>query len=155
MHILIVYGTNSGGTRTAAELVHDVLADAGYRVSLKSAEATEPNDFQSADLVILGSCTWERFEGSQRLEGQLQEHMFGLTRRLASVPLAGRKFAVFGLGDSSYTHFCGSVDRLTEFLDSVHGEMIVPPLRIDGFYFKPEENELRLTKWAKSIKLHD
>lgn len=151
MNVLIVYGTNSSGTRVAAERVHDVLVEAGHEVIIKRANAVEADELGQHDLVVLGSCSWERFEGKQRLEGQLQQHMFELAERLKDQHFAMRKFAIFGLGDSGYTHFCGAVDHLVDLVKALGGKLVIEPLRIDGFFFRQEENEVRLAKWAHSL----
>ncbi|MBI5404625.1 MAG: flavodoxin family protein [Candidatus Kerfeldbacteria bacterium] len=151
MRILIIYATNSSGTRVAAERIHDVLVESGHAVIIKRANAVEPDELGQHDLVILGSCSWERFAGKQRLEGQLQQHMFELAGRLQDKHFAMRKFAVFGLGDSGYTHFCGAVDHLVELVKQLGGKLVIEPLRIDGFFFRQEENEVRLAKWTHTL----
>lgn len=153
MKTLIVYGTNSGGTFRASELIRDVLVDQGHTVTLQPAKTTDPNDLGTFDLVILGSCTWDYFKGQERREGWPQEHMVELQDKLlqANKIFPGHRFAVFGLGDSSYTVFCGAVDHLIQLVNDLGGELIGEPLRIDGFFFHPEENEQRLRDWATTV----
>ncbi len=153
MTILVVYATNSSGTMLASELVRDILKQHGHTVALKRANTVGPEELKSYELIILGSCTWERFEGAQHLQGQLQQHMYELGQKLnrKNVLLPGHRFAVFALGDSSYTQFAGAADRLRELIDGVGGQLITEPLRIDGWFFHPDENEKSLTDWAEHI----
>lgn len=153
MTTVVIYATNSSGTRLAAELVGHVMQNLGHTVTLKRANAVAPAELKKADLVILGSCTWERFENKQRLEGQLQQHMYELQQKLydQKVLLPGRKFAVFALGDSGYTDFAAAADHLVRLVNDLGGEVVGEPLRIDGWFFHPERNEKLLTTWAESV----
>lgn len=148
---LIVYATNSSGTLIASELVRDVLLKHGHAVTLQRANEVQPQELKRHDLVILASCSWERFEGKKRLDGQLQQHMYELSQKLTGKIFPGKRFAVFGLGDSSYTHFCGAVDKLVQLVDDLGGELVGEALKIDGWFFHPERNEKFITEWANEL----
>jgi flavodoxin I len=62
-----------------------------------------------------------------------------------------KKFAIFGLGDSSYKHFCGAVDHLEELVKTMKGTLIVPSLRIDKFYSDQTGNMDKINAWADSV----
>lgn len=151
MNILVIYGTNSGGSAVVAETIAKRLTAAGHTVSIQHARETAPADLQRpADLIILGSCTWERFTSEgKRLEGQLQQHMFALTE--ATQEPINRQFALFGLGDSSYTNFCAAADQLEAAVQRWDGQMIIPTLRIDGYFFDLATNRQRVDAWAGKL----
>lgn len=153
MTTLIVYATNSSGTMLASELVRDVLKQHGHTVTLKRAGAVEPKEFNNYDFIVLGSCTWGLVIDDQWTQGQLQNHMYDLQQKLIKEQriFPGKKFAVFALGDSSYTHFCAAADHLQDLVNDVGGELISEPLRIDGWFFHPEQNEKMLIDWANSV----
>lgn len=151
MNIIITYATNSSGTQQVADIVGNVLTQSGHTITTKRAYEPGADDFGNYDLVILGSCTWERFEGKKRLDGQLQQHMFELVGKMNGQQFAGKKFAIFGLGDSTYTHFCAAADHLEKFVADLDGTTIVPTLRFDGFFFKLEEHRQQAAAWAKKI----
>ncbi len=153
MTTLIVYATNSSGTMLAAELASRVLQAANHTVTLKRANAVDPGDFKLYDLVVLGSCTWGLVINGQWMQGQLQNHMYDLQQKLVTEQhiFPGKKFAVFALGDSSYTHFCAAADHLQGLVNDLGGELIAEPLRIDGWFFRPKQNEKLLTDWAGSV----
>ncbi len=46
--------------------------------------------------------------------------------------LNGKRFAVFGCGDSSYPHFCGAVDAIEDRLNKLGATLVCDSLRIDG-----------------------
>lgn len=151
MRARIVYGTNSSGTQAVSEIIRQVLTNAGHVVSLTRAYEPGAQTFAGHDLVILGSCTWERFAGKQRLEGQLQQHMHALVQTMGKRSFPGQRFAVFGLGDSSYTDVCAAADHLERFVKGIGGKLVVPSLRIDGFFFDLNRNRDRAERWAKKI----
>lgn len=153
MTTLIVYATNSSGTRLAAELAGQILQRKGHVVTLERADAVAPKELKKFDLVVLGSCTWERFEGKQKLEGQLQQHMYQLQQKLydQKILLPGWKFAIFALGDSSYTKFAGAADHLAQLVQDIGGEIVGQPLKINGWFFHPEQNEKLLTVWTEKV----
>lgn len=151
MNILIVYGTNSSGTREAAELVASVFAYHNHHVTLKSAQDAMPDDILNHDLVVLGSCTWERITPTRRFEGQLQEHFIEFRERLRGKEFNGKRFAVFALGDSTYTNFCIAANHLVALAKTLRGEQIGDTLRIDGFFFHPEENQKKIISWVSGV----
>lgn len=150
MNTLIIYGTNSGGTLEAAELIRDTLASSGHTVAIKNANGAEPADLTGHQLVVFGSCTWELVGDKERLEGQLQQDWLSFRDRLGVTTTPNQKYAVFGLGDSSFAHFCAAADHLEEIVKKLGGTLVQPSLRIDGFYFQPDNRQI-VIDWAKKL----
>ena len=148
MNILLVYATNSGGTAQAAQMITDILTSKGHAVTVKDAKDTGPNDITEAPFVILGSPSWD-YNG---MEGQPLPEMADLIDRCKDIQLEGKPCAVFGLGDSSYTYFCGAVTYLEAFIKRAKGTLVLPSLKVDGFYMRPEAGE-HITKWADELTI--
>lgn len=151
MTILITYGSNSGGTMSLAQDLATRFGQAGHQVTVQSAQDTQPSDLGKYDLVILGSCTWSGEVNGQTVGGQLQEHMAQLVEKLKGYNGQSRRFAVYALGDSSYDTFCQAADLLEKSVGDWHGQLIVPSLKIDGYFFNPDGSGQAITAWSKSI----
>lgn len=147
MNILLVFATNSGTTMTAAQTINDKLATKGHMVTMKEARETTPADFDSPQAVIVGSPSWD-FEGH---EGMPHEDYLPLIEQLKTKVLENKPMAVFGMGDSSYKHFCGAVDHLEELVKTMKGKLVVPSLRIDKFYSDQTGNMEKINKWADEV----
>jgi flavodoxin short chain len=138
---LVVFGSTTGNTESVAGYVAGALADAGLDVVVKNAaQASAAGLADGFDLVLLGCSTW----GDEDIE--LQEDFVPLYDALEEAGLSGRKVAVFGCGDSSYTHFCGAVDAIAEKAAALGAEVVDPPLKIDG---SPDKDEA--VAWAKGL----
>ena len=59
-----------------------------------------------------------------------------------------KKVAIFGLGDSMYTHFCGAVDLIVERVRECGGTLVVDPIRIDDPH---DDHEDAVRTWAGSV----
>ncbi|QLA14822.1 flavodoxin [Desulfolutivibrio sulfoxidireducens] len=138
---LVVFGSTTGNTESVAEYVAKTLEDAGMAVDVKSAaKVSAPGLGDGYDLVLLGSSTW----GDDEVE--LQEDFQPLYEELDKANLSGKKVAVFGCGDSSYTHFCGAVDAIAEKVEQLGADVVAAPLKIDG---SPEKDEA--VSWAREV----
>ena len=151
MNVLIVYATNSSGTLTASEIVERVLAAAGFSVMRKSADTISPAEIGEYDAVVFGSCTWNVTIKDRVAEGQLQQHFRKLETNMKGMSFPNVKFAVFGLGDSSYTNFCAAADHLVGLVSRLQGIKVGETLKLDEFYFHLAENSKRVEEWTKSI----
>lgn len=151
MKILIVYGTNSSSTRVASEVMQAVWSHAGNTVALKSAHEVFPEDITKYDLVVFGSCTWELITPKRHFEGQLQQHFIEFKDRLAGKTFSDKRFAVFGVGDSSYTNFCIAANHLEALVKQIGGTQVGPTLRVDSFFFDQDANEKKIRMWAKNL----
>lgn len=147
MNILLVYATNSGTTMMAAQTMSDVLTKKGHLITMKEARVTSVEDFNASQAIILGSPSWE-FEGR---DGMPHEDIMSLIEKLKTSTFDGKPFAVFGLGDSTFPHFCGAVTHLEEFITTVKGKLVVPSLKIDKFFNDQTGNTEKITKWAESL----
>ncbi|MBI5466916.1 MAG: flavodoxin family protein [Candidatus Kerfeldbacteria bacterium] len=152
MTFAIIYATNSGGTQQAAMQIAEQLHAAKHTVNLKRAYEAKPEDLQHADVVILGSCTWLGKVGEKMEQGQLQEHMQEFVDRVGSAKYPGLPCAVFGLGDSSYTHFCAAADHLVTFVERIGGQLLGQPLRFDGYYFDLPQSRLTIERWIEDVQ---
>lgn len=147
MQILLVYATNSGTTMMTAQAVTDKLTGAGHQVTMKQALETTPDDLRNAHAVIFGSPSWD-FDGK---EGMPHEDYMPLIEKLKRQAFEGKPFAVFGLGDSSYTHFCGAVDHLEELIKTIKGILVVPSLKIDKYFSDQTKHMETINSWAQGL----
>lgn len=87
MNIGIFYGSTNGNTQDAAQKIQKALGADLYDVGkLKDTQA-----FSSYDVLIFGTSTW--------YDGALQDDWDSFLSHVEKADLAGKKVALFGLGD--------------------------------------------------------
>lgn len=145
MNILLVFATNSGTTQTVAHMIADSLKD--HAVTIKEARVATPQDFAGAQVIILGSPSWD-FDGN---EGFPHEDFLPLMDKMKTTRIE-KPFAVFGLGDSSYKFYNGAVDHLEEFVKTIGGTLAAPSLKIDKYYSDVDGNTAKITAWVEELK---
>lgn len=147
MNALIAYATYSSGTETVSEVIEEVLAKAGYEVVRENIKKLEPAILKSFDLVLFGSPSWL----NNHKDGQPHTFTLEFIQKAKGKTFPQKKFAIFGLGDTAYPNFCGAVTVLEQFVEKLQGKLLLPSLRIDGFYFNEEEHKKHVRSWAETI----
>jgi flavodoxin short chain len=139
---LIIYGSTTGNTENAAEEIERTLKVNNIETTLMNVSDATPDDLQKDfDLFLLGSSTW----GDDEIE--LQEDFTPFYESMGSaLSLDGKKYAIFGCGDSSYEYFCGAVDAIQDRVRELGADLIADPLKIDG---EPDAGEIR--DWTQSV----
>lgn len=141
--VLIVYGSTTGNTAFTAEVLDRVVAGAGNSVKvLDAAQASADGLCEGYDAVLFGCSTW----GDDDIE--LQDDFIPLFDSLESAGVNGKKTAVFGCGDSSYTYFCGAVDAIEKKLEELGAELMTDSLKIDG---DPHSAKEEIEDWGKDV----
>lgn len=147
MNILLIYATNSGGTFLASEIVQNTLTSHNHTVTVKNVREADLGELANFDAIIFGSPSWD-YEGKQ---GMPHEDYLPFLEKAQGKTFAGKPFAIFGLGDRSFTYFTGAVDHLEEFVKKLQGKLIMESLRIDGFFFNQEANSKLVADWAEKL----
>lgn len=138
---LIVFGSTTGNTEGVAESVAKVFTAKSLPVDIKNAsDVTADKVAEGYDMVLFGCSTW----GDEDIE--LQDDFIPLYENLEQAGLEGKKVAVFGCGDSSYTHFCGAVDAIEEKAQQLGASIVMNSLKIDG---DPDDGEV--AQWAEEV----
>ncbi|BCS97012.1 flavodoxin [Desulfoluna limicola] len=139
---LIIYGSTTGNTETAADHIGAVLAGKGLDVTVQNVTDTNPGDEAAYDVVLYGCSTW----GEDEIE--LQDDFIEYYEAMDTASLSGKKVGIFGCGDSSYLYFCGAVDAIEEKVRNVGGLLVAEGLKIDG---DPDEWEGEINDWAAAV----
>jgi len=140
--ILIVYGSTTGNTENAAQMIEKVLLSKGLDLTIKDVSFISPKEIIDYDLLIMGSSTW----GEDEIE--LQDDFSVFYDDMENAGISGKKVAVFGCGDSSYTYFCGAVDAIEDKVKELGGQLVVDSLKIDG---DPDDAKAEIENWANEI----
>ena len=109
--IPILYGTESGNAEYCAETLADSITEAGYRCEAIDMDDYDPPNIGDEELVFIVTST----HGNGDPPGNAAALMNYL--RQSEADLSGLKFAVCGLGDTSFAYFaqCGKdFDALLE-----------------------------------------
>ena len=139
---LIVYGSTTGNTEYVAGVAEKALAGAGFAVKKMDASGVSaPGLCDGYDLVLFGCSTW----GDDSIE--LQDDFVPLFDEFDAINANGKKTAVFGTGDTSYTYYCGAVDAIAEKLAEM-GATVLDTLKIDG---DPQSEQENIEDWAQGV----
>lgn len=143
MKALLVYATNSGSTLEVSNYISEEFSKKGKEITVKDARDVEPDEFNNYELILLGSPTWG--------DGNVHDLFLRLFEKSINKKYPGKKFGVFGLGDTTYAHFCTSVEHLSEYVKNIGGTLVGDGLKINNFYFNQEEEMPRIIEWADKI----
>lgn len=140
---LIIFGSTTGNTESTAQTIAGILNQNDIDTVVKDVTAADLDDFSGGyDVTLLGCSTW----GDDEIE--LQEDFADFYDNMDGLDLKGQKLAVFGCGDSSYTHFCGAVDALEEKTESLGAKLVAAGLKIDG---DPDDAYDAIVDWANRV----
>ncbi len=148
MKLLVTYGTYSGSTRMAADVVKEELERLGHTVTAADIQKSKPSDLEGYDAFFLGTNTW--YENNQ--EGMMHGGYAAFREAAGGAKLLnGRPAAVFALGDSAqYLSFCKSADHLEQLVAELGGRCVTPPLKLDKFQFDPHSKTEEIRDWVHS-----
>ncbi len=150
MNICIAYETYSSSTETVVTIVAAKLKDRGHTVTIKRMrDGIQPSDLKNADLTIFATPSW--FERGK--EGQPHISFLDFMDQAHNESFKGMKFALIGLGDSTYAHFCHAIDMLGGFFERHEGVNITETLKLDGFFSNTEQETKRLEDWVNQLSL--
>ena len=139
--IIVIYASETGNTEYVAEQITAELKKENLDVTLKSVIDAGIAELSDYDLILFGSSTW----GDE--EKELQADMVDFYEELKNLDLSNIPVAVFGCGDSSYTHFCGAVDLLEERLEQIGAKLLIEGLRVDDQDDRDSDPGL----WAREV----
>ena len=143
MKAMIIFGSTTGNTEAMSEIVSKALEENEIETVTVNVTDASVDDLKGEnDLVLLGCPAY----GDDEVE--LQEDFEEFYEKMDGIDLSGKKFAVFAPGDSSYEHFCGSVDFLEEKLKELGGQIIEDGLKVDG---DPDDSESEIVDWSASL----
>lgn len=137
----LFYGTTTGKTETAAEMIQAELGGDSVVTAHDIADATD-GDFNGYDCLIIGSPTWDI--------GELQSDWDGFFEDLDNIDFSGKKVAYFGTGDQiGYEdNFQDAMGILEEKISSLGGTT-VGHWSTDGY----EHKESKADKGGKFVGL--
>ncbi len=159
----LFFGTQTGNTETAAEMIQAQLGD--DQVDLHDIGEATLEDLQAYDCLIIGCPTWNI--------GELQGDWDGFSPNLDEIDFSGKKVAYFGVGDQfGYPdNYLDAIGILEEKI-SERGGITVGQWPTEGYEFteskalkngkfvglgldednQPELTESRIQQWVAQIK---
>ena len=138
--VLIVYGSETGNTKTAAEMIRDVLARRGHEVEVRDVVDTTADELlKPFDLYLLGVSTWGA------VEDEVQEDFKAFYAEMADANLTDKPFGVFGAGDKGYANFCKAVDYVAQRVEEQGGSLVLDKLKIN---LDPNTSREMVEDWA-------
>ena len=122
--ILVAHASQTGTAARLAQATAHALEAGGEKVVLAPLGTLAPSELARFRLaLILASTTGE---------GAIPDSALRFVKRLHTNMAAGAHFALLGLGDRSYAHFCGGAETLRSALLSAGGTEVVPLARANG-----------------------
>ncbi len=139
---VIIYGSTTGNTETAAKWVREALSDGDVKADILNAADIKADTIAAYDLIIFGASTWG--------QGEIQDDFLGLYESLTPKVLNGKRVAVFGCGDNDMfpDNFCQAVDMIEEKAKKCDAQIVAEAFKIDG---DVDAYESDIKKWASKL----
>lgn len=126
MEVKILYGTETGNSETLAHQAQQALESAGMQAEVLNMEDIKAQDLEKMPYILMITSTWNDGEppsNAQELHDELQT---------TDLDLSNSKYAVLGLGESYYEHFCQAAIDFDEYLAKDGAERLLELEKADG-----------------------
>ena len=134
----VIYGSTTGMTEAVAGKIAEALGAQAFNVNAGDAAAFD------AEMLVLGSSTWG--------VGDLQDDW---AAQLDSVKanFAGKKVAVFGLGDSQgfADSFCVAADTIANAAKEAGATLVGEVLKLDDTN-EADQTDAKIVTWVETLK---
>ena len=123
----------------------EIVELSNWDIEKTLAEKASPQDMLRGAVLLLASSTWN----TGGVEGQLNPHMSVLLQSKAKeLDLASKPSACIGLGDHRYYYTARAADLLHDYIESHHGRLLLPALKIVD---EPYGQEEVILGWGKQL----
>lgn len=127
--ITVLYGSETGNARKVAAKVGAALEEKGFVARTIDMAAYKPNQLKNEKYLIIVTATHGEGEPP---DAARSFHEFLMGRKAPR--LEGTRFAVLGLGDTSYEHFCQTAKDFDARLEALGAERIQARIDCDVDY---------------------
>mmetsp|Transcript_6737 Transcript_6737/g.10473 ORF Transcript_6737/g.10473 Transcript_6737/m.10473 type:complete len:303 (-) Transcript_6737:41-949(-) len=121
----IFFGTSTGSTQEAADIIAEEFGDdvASSPIEIDEIQGSVAAEFSKYDALVVGTPTWNTGADVERSGTGWDEIYYG---EMADLNIAGKKVAVFGLGDSvSYSeNYADASGELYDVFESLGCSML-------------------------------
>jgi flavodoxin I len=121
----IFFGTSTGSTQEAADIIAEEFGDdvASSPIEIDEIQGSVAAEFAKYDALVVGTPTWNTGADVERSGTGWDEIYYG---EMADLNIAGKKVAVFGLGDSvSYSeNYADASGELYDVFESLGCSML-------------------------------
>ena len=138
MSIVILYGSEMGTTEDLASQAQSALQGAGLEVEVKGMEDMTAGELASTSCALIMTSTWGDGEPPSNAE-ELYEALS------EGGDFSGLSYAVFGIGSTSFEHFCKAAQDFDSFLSAGGATRISDTVLCDDDY------DEKLPVWIEEI----
>ncbi len=125
----ILYGTMSGNGRNLAHVIGESLESAGFETLVSGLGDVDPENIHDMDYLVIVTSTYGDGEPPDNASEWMSYLKFN-----EEIQLKNLKYAVLGLGDRYYPHFCQCGKDFDEYLSNRGGNPLLPRLDCDLYY---------------------
>jgi sulfite reductase alpha subunit-like flavoprotein len=140
-NILILFSTQTGNAEECAQRLARGLEGEGQAIRVENVRDYHAGKLALEKIVVLVASTWG--------EGEPPDEAVPFWEQLMVLPedsLQTLRFAVFGLGDTAYEHFCGFARDCDERLGALGARRLWSRAECDVSY------EETLEQWERRLK---
>ncbi|MDF2926087.1 MAG: flavodoxin [Paenibacillaceae bacterium] len=121
--IIVVFASLTGNTEDMAKKIVEGIKEAGIEPVVKNVDDVKAEELANYHGIILGAYTWG--------DGELPDEFLDFYEEMDDLALEGKKAAVFGSCDSSYSEYGVAVDMLISKLTERGAEVVLDGLKVE------------------------
>jgi len=133
--VLMVFASMTGNTEDMADAIAEGVREAGAELVQKNVMDCSAGELAKYDGILLGAYTWG--------DGDLPDEFLDFYEEMDGLDLSGKKAAVFGSCDSSYSEYGAAVDTLIAKLKELGAEVVLDGLKIELSPSQDEKSECK------------
>lgn len=140
MAVKILYGTETGNSEELAKQACETLKKSGIESEVVDMGDISLNDLKGCNTVFLITSTW----GDGEAPGNAADLLEALQSEKEKC-LSALNYAVFGIGESIYEHFCQAAIDFDDALLNLGAKRLLPVEKSE------DDNEGNLQEWLKNL----
>jgi sulfite reductase (NADPH) flavoprotein alpha-component len=131
----ILFGTQSGNAANLAQVISDSLSNEGITNEVWDMGELDPNEIQNFSHLLIVTSTYGDGEAPDNAS-----EWFSYLKFAEDLDLTPLRYAVLGLGDTYYPHFCQCAKDFDQFLARLGARPMLRRLDCD-LYFEEQYPE--------------